>query len=113
MEWISVEERLPLPDDVVLCALPNKITFGSYTKHPDDLMGQNAYWDYPDVLETADSHAVTHWLPLPDPPKPVDKKDKALRAARNFINGPRDLNHWMPTLMDDTLAQIDAALELE
>ena len=52
MEWISVEDRLP-KSEFVLC------TDGKYcfvTIIPD--------------MEAAKADGVTHWMPLPEPPKP-------------------------------------------
>ena len=51
MEWISVEERLP-ESEFVLC------TDGKYCF-------VNIIPDMEDVLEDG----VTHWMPLPEPPK--------------------------------------------
>ena len=56
--WISVEERLPENDDAVLI-MDNGIGMGYY----------NIYSDEWTDCETADTIRVTHWMPLPEPPK--------------------------------------------
>jgi hypothetical protein len=76
MEWISVKDRLP--------KMTEENDFGKYSKpvlcyHSDghvedcqlnesEFVGDNPYWSYIqdwDLCET-----VTHWMPLPKPPKP-------------------------------------------
>lgn len=62
-DWISAKERLP--DEyttVVVCAKDGKlqrITTCNFNKRHFVLAGQRAYWK------------VTHWMPLPEPPKEV------------------------------------------
>lgn len=62
-EWISVDERLPLYGELVLVSSMDKITkkhqwfyIASYNKERD-------WWD------GASFGQVTHWMPLPEPPK--------------------------------------------
>ncbi len=66
MEWISVKDRLPKIEEEVL-AYAGKKPWG-----PDIHVGNlqegydSIYWTYYDYLEW---HDVTHWMPLPEPPK--------------------------------------------
>lgn len=68
MEWISVEDRLPdeygwflVRDDYL--AGREKITMGFFE-------GKfNKTWTPLDQREKIDSMVITHWMPLPEPPK--------------------------------------------
>ena len=64
MEWISVEDRLPINsnenEDVLI--YDGCIIFIGYYRIETDcwyFMGENGYTEYCDV---------THWMPMPDPP---------------------------------------------
>lgn len=59
--WISVEERLPEKGDVVLTVWRGEIEFARYTPHRLGWYNLTARYDSP--------NAVTHWMPLPEPPK--------------------------------------------
>jgi hypothetical protein len=54
--WISVEERLPDNEDVVLCVTKNKRPFVCRYDH---------YWKH---WRVSKSVKVTHWMYLPEPP---------------------------------------------
>ena len=57
--WIPVTERLPEDDDDVLIMSSGSISMGYYSTY-------NEYWaDYINVYDDN----VTHWMPLPEPPK--------------------------------------------
>lgn len=58
-EWISVKERLPERRRRVLCWL----------SYPDieEIIVENQY--YGNGMWTVESEAVTHWMPLPEPPE--------------------------------------------
>ncbi len=63
VEWISVEDRLPQYDkEVVYIDKSNDIHLGRL----ESGMGKEIYWTHYDFLEDED---VTHWMPLPHPPK--------------------------------------------
>ena len=60
-EWISVEDRLPTLDEtgytyVLVCMSDEFITAADYTRNEGF-----GLWE--------DSGEVTHWMPLPEPPK--------------------------------------------
>lgn len=69
MEWISVKERLPkntgISENVILHTRNGKVVTGWLE------IGAFKWW----ILEDADYHEsvefdyVTHWMPLPEPPK--------------------------------------------
>ena len=85
-EWISVKDRLPDPDqDVILCTLEIE-TYGKH--HEKKKIYRNIYIGYFDGDEWLTSYChgceyifrmnekypnetieVTHWMPLPQPPK--------------------------------------------
>lgn len=57
-KWISVKERLPEKDEEVLC----------FFVYPDlTTMCQNVYYGGGRWL--GEGNFVTHWMPLPEPPK--------------------------------------------
>lgn len=62
-KWISVEERLPEDEqDVLVCVNKNTIDTG-YCSFGYDPSVRN-WWVYASM-----SNNVTHWMPLPEPPK--------------------------------------------
>jgi hypothetical protein len=73
-EWISINERLPEYDTSVLLLVNGKMTQGYLFSEVEfnEMSMQNLYYDgfqnevIDDVIERND---VTHWMPLPEPPK--------------------------------------------
>jgi hypothetical protein len=65
-EWISVDDRLPKPDEYVLCFYKDLYGKRWYT------VGRVKSWDDKRELESdPDDYQldeVTHWMPLPKPP---------------------------------------------
>lgn len=59
--WISVEERLPEKGDVVLAMWHGEMEFARYAPHRLGWYNLATRYDSP--------NAVTHWMPLPEPPK--------------------------------------------
>jgi hypothetical protein len=73
--WISVEERLPEDDaNVLVYAIDNNenscIAMTSYTHnlHGFHIEGWRSPWQY-----FFNEHTITHWMPLPEPPKEEHK----------------------------------------
>lgn len=64
-EWISVEERLP-EDGGEALIYGDKV--GIYTAYYDLDYGFYGFGD-PDECSCIDNSDVTHWMPLPEPPK--------------------------------------------
>ena len=67
-KWIPVSERLPADDEIVLIACKIGKMFVGYHKH---LFPGCEVWI---ILTARDStkkitYTVTHWMPLPEPPK--------------------------------------------
>jgi len=61
-EWISVEDRLPEDNETVL------VTNGQRVK--EVWFGQRTKLDRPHFMfTTMPLHTITHWMPLPKPPK--------------------------------------------
>lgn len=61
--WISVNYFLPKDDKPVLIYAHGEIQIGKYNKSSTqkwDYYSSNMLWEYP---------IVTHWMPLPEPPK--------------------------------------------
>ena len=63
-KWISVEERLPEDDDDVLMMTDMGMSMGYYCRDSFS----DRWVDY----VNSDSRCVTHWMPLPEPPKEDD-----------------------------------------
>ncbi len=62
MEWISVKDRMPEPNVKVLtCA-----TYGAGNK---EIGTSFTTTRFPDVFDSFLGDRITHWMPLPEPPK--------------------------------------------
>ena len=60
IEWISVDERLPEKEQIVLCCLG--LVMNVYTYKGDGIWEDSyGYWQK--------DEPITHWMPLPEPPK--------------------------------------------
>lgn len=62
--WISVEEMVPVTTDDVLCYVTSGFQFVGYFE------GIRGRWE----LYGQSRESVTHWMPLPEPPKEDVKK---------------------------------------
>lgn len=61
MKWISVKEKLPKKDElVIVCFNEKSVTFGKFIEK--NLWFVHGYYWF-------QSTKVTHWIPLPNPPK--------------------------------------------
>lgn len=66
LRWIPVSERLPDENADVLCCRGNHIgvLMDVYTYKGDGKWEDKyGYWNYTDI------EGITHWMPLPEPPK--------------------------------------------
>ncbi len=66
MEWIKVEEDLPIVDSIVLACdeLNSFVSLAKYRDHEDE------YWfDLMYVDEVEIDSIVTHWMPIPKLPQ--------------------------------------------
>ena len=73
-QWIPVAERLPkkITNKVIVRCQNNYIGFGHYSDHKGKQTWYNLENDRPFTdwdMEDCESYAVTHWMPLPEPPK--------------------------------------------
>ena len=80
MEWISIEERLPDNSEPVLI---NVFEFnqssvqlgylykGNWFASEGDYIEAEGGWDGAVINSTLENENVTHWMPLPDPPKTI------------------------------------------
>ena len=57
-EWISVEDRLPEDDEIVIICTDDNFIYAG------ELIGDTWFLDNDSWTAT-----VTHWMPLPEPPK--------------------------------------------
>lgn len=62
-EWISIKDRLPNPifDFVLACADGAMSTIG-YRE-------ENGFYEVYPIQTQIDIQMITHWMPLPEPPK--------------------------------------------
>ena len=63
-EWISVKDRLPENDQWTLCFMKDK-SFGTFRVFQWNYID----WQWNDGNEWFDEKDVTHWMPMPKPPK--------------------------------------------
>ena len=63
-EWISVKDRLPENNQWALCFMKDK-SFGTFRVFQWNYID----WQWNDGNEWFDEKDVTHWMPLPRPPK--------------------------------------------
>ena len=63
--WIPVTERLPLYGQDVLAVR----TYGDGEKCQEVLMAHIAVWDEETGAKWWNATNITHWMPLPEPPK--------------------------------------------
>lgn len=72
-KWISVTERLPGYGDYVLCIGPK---WGYYIcEYRGLILGLDLASRIPYFAARGKPVTVTHWMPLPEPPKEVDNGD--------------------------------------
>ena len=69
MKWISVQDRLPEPNCVVLAYGEGEIGLAAIQKLQSAFAGGDTIWidvcgAWGDLRQD-----ITHWMPLPEPPK--------------------------------------------
>ena len=63
-KWISVEERLPdVGEKVMVCGVKNGMQVGTFRMITRYGKNRRWWWKNDTILE------VTHWMPMPEPPK--------------------------------------------
>ena len=73
-KWIPVAERLPdnIANKVIVCCKNGYVGFGHYEKFRGNEVWYNLENDRPFTdwnLDDCETYEVTHWMPLPEPPK--------------------------------------------
>lgn len=63
-EWISVKDRLPKPETVVL------ITWRYPSNDRPNVEMSFTTEKFPHIFDHVCYDMITHWMPLPEPPKP-------------------------------------------
>ena len=63
--WISVKDRMPEPEEKVI--IWTKTDCMRYAQYHDD--GSNNPWYVYEDDARAWTNVITHWMPLPEPPK--------------------------------------------
>ena len=72
--WISVEDRLPEKGEIVLALV--KATNPSYGQyHVIAALQNDGLWDSWDEEFCISGDPITHWMPLPEPPKEESNDD--------------------------------------
>jgi hypothetical protein len=93
VEWISVKDRLPKTNGKYLCTSyyksTNSLHINLYWFTKDfykldrfdfsDKKGVGGFWDSDDEWGICHHENVTHWMPLPEPPK-AEQKLKEMRG---------------------------------
>ena len=69
-EWISVNERLPNKPSNRFSELRHLVTDGIKVVEASFVFWPPWIWILPDGMKS-----VTHWMPLPEPPKPEEKSE--------------------------------------
>ena len=64
-KWISVKDKLPKVDEIVLIYTPKDKVITSACINPIEYRG--TFWFYPENNGWNEDE-VTHWMPLPEPP---------------------------------------------
>ena len=67
-EWVSVEERLPGDSDGAVLLTNGKTVISGYRNQLFGLDGQHGIF-VPAIKKGGGYMRVTHWMPLPQPPK--------------------------------------------
>lgn len=68
MRWISVEERLPEESDGMVLFTNGKAVTSGYRNHMFRMSGEEGIYA-PAIRKGGGYMRVTHWMPLPQPPK--------------------------------------------
>ena len=69
MEWISVDERLPELSTLVICYCNNGFINSGYLNYPGTKDNFNLCSTGLLKYFSCGSETVTHWMPMPEPPK--------------------------------------------
>lgn len=80
-EWISVEERLPEPNEecIVAAKVGNRmVTDSAMRVHCYNLRTQETTyaWEITHDWDEGEGCEITHWMPLPQPPKMKGENDE-------------------------------------
>lgn len=82
-EWISVQDRLPEFGVPVLAIekISSSYSMWIFERHDDDDLG--VFWARNESMDDsyADEYEITHWMPLPSPPKPTNLIDNFIASG--------------------------------
>lgn len=67
-QWISVKDRLPDESEIIL-AVNNTLPYDQCIAQYGFFTGGKFYYDYSINNEDIEIENITHWMPLPEPPK--------------------------------------------
>lgn len=74
-EWIDIKERMPEVGKTVAVAIR-----GDDHNYTSSAFRQESYWHVFAAASSADCRRITHWAPLPDPPRKWTKEEAILNA---------------------------------
>lgn len=69
MKWISVEDKLPKLNDLVICFCDNGFINAGYLCYPGTKEDFNLCSTGLLKYFSCGDRKITHWMPLPEPPK--------------------------------------------
>lgn len=76
MEWISVKDRLPSKENELIVCLVNRNAILCFVHDATISLSTNCvsfYYPTREWIKDKYYSEVTHWMPLPKPPKEIEK----------------------------------------
>lgn len=84
MEWISVNDRLPKNEECVLVYFPKwrkrdySCVFSAEYQNGEDDICDKGFWNDYCRFNIGGEDGITHWMPLPNPPKEVNIENETV-----------------------------------
>ena len=90
MNWISVKEQMPFTYDFVIVLAsylpslqPPTYSIGRYTGKKWQMLNEQGYGAGGDLFWPLEEDEITHWMPLPEPPK--EEREKVFTSNKLVI----------------------------
>ena len=75
MKWIACKKRMPKECEEVIVVIPkkaNRIIFSWWSK-VGSVGKEQVRWFFDTNDESYSAEEITHWMPMPEPPKPLNQ----------------------------------------